>query len=181
MGEMAVYVSLCRLRSSRDYSSVVLDKMKTRAQEIIYRYYVDENKYQMKNDRHFLETTLNIPSIWFEKALCLAAVKKMDANSLIRHSSPLDGLKIYEDALLPDICFDLSRSNCEGVSTFLTELGVGTNRSSSLSEIILDYLDLKNKIDTFMKTSIERSNMQESFEELLRKTDSLQKALVEFS
>lgn len=179
--KLAVYVSLCRLRSNRDYSSVVLHKMKTKAQEIIYRNYVDENNHQMKNDRHFLETDLNIPTIWFEKALCLAAVKKMDANSLIRHSSPLDGLKIYEEALLPDICFDLSRSNCDGVSTFLTELGVETNRSSSLSEVFLDYLDLKNKIDTFMKSRIEGSNMQESFDELLRKADFIHKGLLELS
>ena len=179
--KLAVYVSLCRLRSNRDYSSVVLHKMKTKAQEIIYRNYVDENNHQMKNDRHFLETDLNIPTIWFEKALCLAAVKKMDANSLIRHSSPLDGLKIYEEALLPDICFDLSRNNCEGVSTFLTELGVETNRSSSLSEVILDYLDLKIKIDTFMKSSTERSNMQESFEELLKKADFINKGFLELS
>ena len=173
--EWAVYVSLCQFGDSR----IMWDKKKSLAQDIICRHYVsigDDNDSQ--NRRAFLENELGVPSSWFEYSLTISAIQSLDVQSFITHSisiSRKDSLKVYEEAILPDVLFGGSREDCQDIHKFLSEVSDDSGDGSTLREVVFDYLELRKEVVSFVKHGV--VSLESEFQSLLGRARSTQRRL----
>ena len=173
--EWAVYVSLCQFGDSR----IIWDKKKHLAQDIICRHYVsidDDNDSQSR--RAFLENELGVPSSWFEYSLTISAIQSLDVQSFITHSisiSRKDSLRVYEEAILPDVLFGGSREDCQDIHKFLSEVSDDNGDGSTLREIVFDYLELRKEVFSFVKQGL--VSVESEFQNLLGRARSTQRRL----
>jgi len=105
--EWAVYVFLCVLSGESSFSS----SWRTQhAKSLVLQNFNKDDESAKK--RFFLETYLEVPSDWFEEALCYRLNTTGDVLGYITHRFKLDevkGAKVIERTLVPNILFTSRR------------------------------------------------------------------------
>ena len=174
--EWAVYISLCQFRES----STKWEMRKDLAQEIICRYYVSSQDDDLQARRAFLENELGLPSSWFAHSLAISAVQNFDVQSFITNSISIcrkDSLRVYEEAILPDVLFNGSKEDYRDIHKFLSELGDDNGDGTTLREVVFDYLELRKEVISFAKHRVDSPTLETDFKILSRRTLSIQKRL----
>jgi len=174
--EWAVYVSLCQFRES----NTKWERKKHLAQEIICRHYVCSEDKDLQSRRAFLENELGVPSSWFARSLTISAVQNLDVQSFITHSistSRKESLRVYEEAILPDVLFNGSKEDCQDIHKFLSVLVDDGGDGTTLREIVFDYLELRKGVISFAKKRVESPTFETDFKNLLGRSLSIQRRL----
>ena len=176
--EWAVYVSLCRL-STKPLSNNIHRK-KRMAMDIICRNYTVENDNVAMQKRLFLKNEVRIPDDWFDKALSMSALQKFDIDKFIQHTSITStnqAMKVYEDAILPDVLFNRGTSSYQDILNFLDALGNGVSNELSLRGLVYHYLTLLIDVSKALNERNDNVESSYTYQDLLERAQSLRRYL----
>ncbi len=172
--EWAVYVSLCQLTLKPLPYQV--EWKKRLGMEIICKNYTSEN-VMATTKRSFLED-LGVPSAWFEKALSTSAIQNFDVSKYIDKSSATStsvALRIYEEAILPDVLFNGNKEGCRDIINYLETIGADDSNEPTLRGVVYDYLILLGEASKFSEG--DSGNAESTYQSLLDRSRSVNRSL----